>query len=77
MIWRAAAALAAIRSAAVGAVIECCIQSRPSTSTGAVSPTMATSTTRLNSMALVPNRTYTVRAPTRARLATASRVVAW
>ena len=76
MIWRPAAAPAAIRPARVGAVIASIIQSRPSTSTGSVSPTMATSTTRLNSAALVPNRTYTVRAATRARRATASSVVA-
>ena len=57
MICRPTAALAAIRSAAVGAVIIACAQSRPSTSTGCVSPTMATSTTRLNSAALVPKRT--------------------
>ena len=76
MIRRPAAAPAAIRAARVGAVMASIIQSRPSTSTGSVSPTMATSTTRLNSAALVPNRTYTVRAATRARRATASRVVA-
>ena len=44
-----ATALAAMRSAAVGAVRAACIQSRPSTSTGSVSPTMATSTTRFTS----------------------------
>ena len=76
MICRPAAAPAAIRAASVGAVMASIIQSRPSTSTGSVSPTMATSTTRLNSAALVPNRTYTVRAATRARRATASSVVA-
>ena len=76
MICRPTAAPAAIRPAKVGAVIASIIQSRPSTSTGSVSPTMATSTTRLNSAALVPNRTYTVRAATRARRATASSVVA-
>ena len=76
MIRRPAAAPAAIRAARVGAVMASIIQSRPSTSTGSVSPTMATSTTRLNSAAMVPNRTYTVRAATRARRATASRVVA-
>ena len=76
MIWRPAAAPAAIRPARVGAVMASIIQFRPSTSTGSVSPTMATSTTRLNSAALVPNRTYTVRAATRARRATASSVVA-
>ena len=76
MICRPAAAPAAIRPARVGAVMASIIQSRPSTSTGSVSPTTATSTTRLNSAALVPNRTYTVRAATRARRATASSVVA-
>ena len=76
MICRPAPAPPAIRSARVGAVMASIIQSRPSTSTGSVSPTMATSTTRLNSAALVPNRTYTVRAATRARRATASSVVA-
>ena len=43
--------------AAVGAVTAACAQSRLSTSMGRVSPTMATSTTRLNSAALVPKRT--------------------
>jgi len=57
MIWRPMAAPAAIRSARVGAVMASRIQSRSSTATGSVSPTMATSTTRLNSAALVPNRT--------------------
>jgi hypothetical protein len=76
MICRLTAATAAIRPARAGAFIASIIQSRPSTSTGSVSPTMATSTTRLNSAALVPNRTYTVRAATRARRATASSVVA-
>jgi hypothetical protein len=57
MICRPAAAPAAILPARVGAVMASIIQSRPSTSTGSVSPTMATSTTRLNSAALVPNRT--------------------
>ena len=56
MICRLAAALAAIRSAAVGAVSVACTQSRPSTFTGSVSPTMATLTTRLNSAAFVPKR---------------------
>jgi hypothetical protein len=57
MIWRPMAAPAEIRSARVGAVMASRIQSRSSTSTGSVSPTMATSTTRLNSAALLPNRT--------------------
>ena len=76
MICRPMADPALIRSVSVGAVMACIIQSRSSTLTGSVSPTMATSTTRLNSAALVPNRTYTVRAATRARRATASSVVA-
>ena len=76
MICRPTTAPAVIRSASVGAVMASRIQSRSSTPTGSVSPTMATSTTRLNNAALVPNRTYTVRAATRARRATASRVVA-
>jgi hypothetical protein len=76
MICRPTAAPPAIRPARAGAVMASIIQSRPSTSTGSVSPTTATSITRLNSAAFVPNRTYTVRAATRARRATASSVVA-
>jgi len=76
MICRPTAAPAAIRPARPGADMASIIQSRPSTSTGSWSPTTATSITRLNSAALVPNRTYTVRGATRARRATASRVVA-